>query len=140
MQCVVYKIYTRRPQAKTKVNTIQWYYGPYKQDSTSTKKRLVLGQDQCTGYRTDGTSGTIGRGVAKLYNYAHTKYTYVLMYLYTKLSKCSFYTKLVKFFSYFIILKGVIIDPIQVKAIKEQPKFKLYKDIQVFLNFANFYK
>ena len=59
MQCVVYKIYTRRPQAKTKVNTIQWYYGPYKQDSTSTKKRLVLGQDQYVRYRTNKTSKTI---------------------------------------------------------------------------------
>ena len=44
------------------------YYGPYKQDSTSTKRRLVLGQDQCTGCGTDGTSKVIGQGVAELYN------------------------------------------------------------------------
>ena len=43
-------------------------YGPYKQDSTSTKKRLISGQDQCTRGRTDGTRGAIGRGVAELYN------------------------------------------------------------------------
>ena len=40
-------------------------YGPYKQDSTSTKRGLVLDQDQCAGYRTDGTSRAIGRGVAE---------------------------------------------------------------------------
>ena len=35
-------------------------YGPYKQDSTSTKKGLVLDQNQCAEYRTDGTSRAIG--------------------------------------------------------------------------------
>ena len=42
-------------------------YGPYKQDSTSTKRRLVLGQDQCAKYRTNRTSEAIGQGVAKSY-------------------------------------------------------------------------
>ena len=59
-------------------------YGPYKQDSISTKRRLVLGQDQCAGCGTDKTSGTIGRGVAKSCNYARTEYTYVLTYSRTK--------------------------------------------------------
>ena len=36
------------------------------------------------GCRTDKTSGTIGWGVAKLYNYIYTEYTYILIYLYTK--------------------------------------------------------
>ena len=35
------------------------YYRPYKQDSTSTKRGLVLGQNQCVGYRTDKTSKAI---------------------------------------------------------------------------------
>ena len=60
--------------------------------------------------------------------------------LYAKLSKYSFYTKLVKFLSYLITPKGVVIDPIRVKAIKEQLKPKSYKDIQVFLGFTNFYR
>ena len=60
------------------------YYRPYKQDSTSTKKRLILGQDQYTGCRTNKTNKTIGRGVAELRNYTHTKHTYVLIYLCTK--------------------------------------------------------
>ena len=51
-------------------------YRPYKQDSTSTKKRLVLGQDQYAKYKTDRTSGTIGRGVAKSRNYALNIPTY----------------------------------------------------------------
>ena len=43
-------------------------YGPYIQDSTGTKRELILDQDQCTGCGTDGTSGAMGRGVAELYN------------------------------------------------------------------------
>ena len=41
-------------------------YGPYKQDSTSTKGGLVLDQDQCAGCGTDGTSGAIGQGVSRV--------------------------------------------------------------------------
>ena len=59
--------------------------------------------------------------------------------LYTKLLKYIFYTKNVKFLGLIITLGGIIIDPNRVKAIKEQPKPKSYKDIQVFLSFANFY-
>ena len=40
-------------------------YGPYKQDSTSTKRGLVLDQNQCAERGTDGTSGAMGRGVAE---------------------------------------------------------------------------
>ena len=58
-----------------------FYYGPYKQDNTSTKRRLVLGQNQCIGYGTDKTSRTIGRGVAKSHNYIYTEYTYIFIYL-----------------------------------------------------------
>ena len=42
------------------------YYGPYKQNSISTKRGLVSGQNQCVKDRTDGTSKTIGQGVAEL--------------------------------------------------------------------------
>ena len=49
-------------------------YGPYKQDSTSTKEGLVLGQDQCAGYKTDKASGAIGQGVAKLHNQSQATY------------------------------------------------------------------
>ena len=59
-------------------------YRLYKQDNISTKRRLILGQNQYTRYRTNGTSRTIGQGVAELYNYTRTKYTYIFTYLYTK--------------------------------------------------------
>ena len=82
-------LYTRSHSLNYLVEVLQnskrlYCYGPYKQDSTSTKKRLVLGQDQYTECGTNKTSKTIGQGVAELYNYIHTERTYVLIYLYTK--------------------------------------------------------
>ena len=50
-------------------------YGPYKQDITSTKKGLVLDQNQCAGRRTDRTSKTIERGVAESHNKVQYIYT-----------------------------------------------------------------
>ena len=44
--------------------TLVWCYGPYKQDSTSTERGLVLDQNQYAGCGTDGTSGAIGWGVS----------------------------------------------------------------------------
>ena len=35
-------------------------YGPYKQDNTSTKKRLILGQDQYIRYKTNKTNRVMG--------------------------------------------------------------------------------
>ena len=46
----------------------------------STKRGLILDQNQCAGHRTDGTSKTIGRGVAKSHSYIRTKHTHVLTY------------------------------------------------------------
>ena len=59
-------------------------YGPYKQDSTSTKKRLILGQDQYAECEIDKTSKTIRRGVAESRSYIYTEYTYILIYSRTK--------------------------------------------------------
>ena len=44
------------------------YYGPYKQDLTSTKRGLVLVKNQYIGHRTDRTSKTIKQRVAKSHN------------------------------------------------------------------------
>ena len=60
--------------------------------------------------------------------------------LYAKLLKYIFYTKNVKFLGFTITPRGIIMDPNRVKAIKEWPKPKSYRDIQVFLSFTNFYK
>ena len=76
----------------------------------------------------------------------HVKYVkQVLQQLYTqglyaKLLKCIFYTKNVEFLDFIITPRGIIIDFAYVKAIKEWPKPKSYRDIQVFLSFANFYR
>ena len=49
--------------------------------------------------------------------------------LYTKLLKYIFYTKNIKFLGFIITPRGIIIDPNRVKAIKEWPKPKSYRDI-----------
>ena len=49
-------------------------YGPYIPDSTSTQGGLGKIDSQYTGYRTDGTSEAIGRGVAESYNQSRAAY------------------------------------------------------------------
>ena len=49
--------------------------------------------------------------------------------LYTKLLKCIFYTKNVKFLGFIVTPNGIIMDPTHVKAIEEWPKPKSYRDI-----------
>ena len=60
--------------------------------------------------------------------------------LFIKVSKYFFLTESVKFLGFIITPKGVVIDLEQVRTITEWPKPKGYKDIQVFLSFANFYR
>ena len=63
-------------------------YGPYKQDLTSTKRRLVLVKDQCAGRGTDRTSKTIGQGVAESHNkvqYISTRERKNAIYQYTNI-------------------------------------------------------
>lgn len=59
--------------------------------------------------------------------------------LFYKASKCVFLTKSVKFLGFIVTLGGVVIDLIRVQIIQEQLEPKVYKDIQVFLSFINFY-
>ena len=75
----IVKLIVKRVEAKPKI-LVEKCYGPYKQDSTSTKKRLVLGQDQYAGCEANKTSRTIGRGVAESRNHIYTECTHVLMY------------------------------------------------------------
>ena len=42
-------------------------------------------------YRTDKTSKIIGRGVAELYSYVYTEYTYIFIYLRTKYTDIPMY-------------------------------------------------
>jgi hypothetical protein len=60
--------------------------------------------------------------------------------LYTKLSKCFFNIKEVKFLGFIIGFIGVKPDPNKILIIKKWPKPKLFYKVQVFLRFANFYR
>ncbi len=60
--------------------------------------------------------------------------------LYTNQKKCEFFTKEIKFLGYIILTAGVLIDTRRVDTIKEQLTLKNFREVQVFLGFANFYR
>ncbi|KFY19162.1 hypothetical protein V493_08103, partial [Pseudogymnoascus sp. VKM F-4281 (FW-2241)] len=60
--------------------------------------------------------------------------------LYVKLSKCEFNTKKVSFLGYTVTIEGVAMESDRVAAIAEWPTPKTYREVQVFLGFANFYR
>ena len=60
--------------------------------------------------------------------------------LYVKLSKCQFAVKEVGFLGFRVGVAGVSMDPSRVQAIQDWPKPESFRDIQVFLGFANFYR
>jgi hypothetical protein len=60
--------------------------------------------------------------------------------LYAKLSKCEFHTRYVEFLGFVVTSSGVVMDPERVRAIREWPTPTCFRDIQVFLGFANFYR
>lgn len=59
---------------------------------------------------------------------------------YVKLLKCTFLIDEVDFLRYRVGVKGVLMDMRRVTIIQEWPVLDLYRDIQVFLGFANFYR
>ena len=60
--------------------------------------------------------------------------------LYIKLAKCVFHTKVVDFVGYWVSTIGISMDTSRVQAINEWPTPASFRDIQVFLGFANFYR
>ena len=60
--------------------------------------------------------------------------------LYTKVSKCTFYTKQVEFLGYIVTPISVIMDPVWVQTIQKWLELKSYHNVQMFLNFVNFYR
>ena len=60
--------------------------------------------------------------------------------LYVKLSKCEFNTKKVSFLGYTVTTEGVAMESDRVAAIAEWPTPRTYREVQVFLGFANFYR
>ena len=69
----------------------------------------------------------------------HVKEVFKHLYkasLYAKVEKYEFHSKLVE---YILSLSGLIISNNKVKIIQDWPKLKKVKNIQSFLDFANFY-
>lgn len=60
--------------------------------------------------------------------------------LYANLKKCAFHTDQVEFLEFIVSTKRVSMDPRRVETIKEWPVFKSYREVQIFLGFANFYR
>jgi transposase InsO family protein len=60
--------------------------------------------------------------------------------LFVNLAKCEFSTDVVDFLGYRISVAGVSMDPSRVQAIIEWPTPTSFREIQVFLGFANFYR
>ena len=59
--------------------------------------------------------------------------------LYTKVEKCKFYSKLVKYLGHILSPSKLTIPDNKVKDIQDWPELKKVKDIQSFLGFTNFY-
>ena len=60
--------------------------------------------------------------------------------LYAKLNKCVFHAHEVEFLGFIVSSDGIAMDHRRVSTIKEWPTPKSFRDIQVFLGFANFYR
>jgi len=59
--------------------------------------------------------------------------------LYAKAEKCEFYSKLVEYLGYILSPSGLTMSDDKVKIIQDWLEPKKVKDIQSFLDFANFY-
>jgi hypothetical protein len=59
---------------------------------------------------------------------------------YVKLLKCEFSTERVEFLGFIITTEGVVIEPSRVDTICNWPNPTSYREVQVFLGFANFYR
>jgi predicted DNA-binding protein YlxM (UPF0122 family) len=60
--------------------------------------------------------------------------------LYAKLSKCEFSTDRVEFLGFVITTEGVVMEPSRVDTIRDWPNPTSFREVQVFLGFANFYR
>jgi transposase InsO family protein len=60
--------------------------------------------------------------------------------LYINLKKCAFATESVEFLGFIVRTDGVTMDPSRVDTILEWPTPTTFKDVQIFLGFANFYR
>ncbi len=59
--------------------------------------------------------------------------------LFANLKKCRFHKHKVRFLGYLVLTHGVRMEDERIEAVKNWPEPKSVRDIQVFLEFANFY-
>ena len=59
---------------------------------------------------------------------------------YVNLKKCKFDIKEIEFLNFIIFTKRIRMDSKQIQIIKKWPKFKIYREIEIFLKFVKFYK
>jgi len=60
--------------------------------------------------------------------------------LYAKAEKCKFHSKSVEYLGYILSPSGLIMSDDKIKIIQDWPEPKKVKNIQSFLDFANFYR
>jgi hypothetical protein len=60
--------------------------------------------------------------------------------LYAKASKCEFHSKNIEFLGFVVTPDGVVMDAERVRSISGWPTPRSYREVQVFLGFANFYR
>lgn len=60
--------------------------------------------------------------------------------LYASLKKCFFFQEEVEYLGFIVGRQGTSMDPERVRTIEEWPKPTSYRELQVFLGFANFYR
>ena len=60
--------------------------------------------------------------------------------LWAKLAKCQFEIPRVEFLGYMIVKKGVLTDPRKTEAVRDWNPPKMFKQLQAFLGFINFYQ
>ena len=59
--------------------------------------------------------------------------------LFANLKKCHFHQDEIRFLGYVVSSKGISMEAERIEVVKEWPEPKSVRDIQVFLDFANFY-
>ena len=60
--------------------------------------------------------------------------------LFANLKKCHFHQDKICFLEYVVTSKDISIEAKKIEVVRKWPKPKLVRDIQVFLDFANFYR
>jgi hypothetical protein len=60
--------------------------------------------------------------------------------LYTKLSKCLFSIKELEFLDYIMGILGISMDYRRVATIRDWLTLTIYREIQIFIRFSNFYR